>query len=1024
MDNSSDFREIRISTDELTGLLDKQAFYECAQDLINSAGEDNEYAFIFFDLENFKFYNVNYGYELGDELLISIGYIIKDVFQGQLISRFSGDHFVVCANSVQIVPSINNIRDRIKLIQKSVNVELKAGIYIYDGEENDVIRCCDRARMACVSIKKKYDVAFRFYDDDLGGSLQRKQEILDSLDEAIEKKYIKVFYQPIVRTLTGEVCGWEALVRWIDPNKGMVFPNEFIPVLEEYRLIAKVDAFVMEEVLSRFHSAVVERNNHVPVSINLSRIDFEVLDVVSLINQLVKKYNIPKNMFHLEVTESALTKDAGFITEQIKKLRDQGYIVWMDDFGSGYSSLNLLKNYEFDLIKIDMDFLSQFDETDNGKIILRHIVSMIKNLNIHTLAEGVETKEQYDFLKSIGCEMIQGYLIGRPMPYMESLECIKKDGRKLESSEDRFFFEELGCVDILRQNPLQNIANTEIENPLPLAIGVCTKGVWDIIYTNSSFRELMRMFRFEEIDEVQDMLNDKGHRKWARNKDFNEICAHSRETETPASIDYIVEGHIVNLRARYLCSANGEEKNAYLVSLRLLSRFLTSDNDSRITAISRAMLTKYECVDLFGIGNNYFENIFLNDSRLHVNYTGQKPKDVLNAIRDTLVHPDDKKYFDELMDLDTIEKRINDEVSGTIIGFIRVKNARKTFIWKTISLSIVHFEGYDVMLSCVSESPNEIARRMTAATSVAVTQYEDMLESHENAVIPRPEDVLQMLPMGVFWKDANRKFLGANQMFLDYFGFQSLESILGKTDEDMGWHINPEPFKKDEESVIKEGNIIENVHGECIVKGQVRHIVANKRPCYVDRKIVGLIGYFVDITKELEKQSEMENLINTDALTGLYNRRSFEEVVGKYKEQYEKKKTDFAICLLDIDKFKQINDMYGHDVGDDVLREVAKVLAKVASESSVVFRFGGDEFIVLHQQKSRSEMESIKQEIDSGIAKLEKIGKVQMTVRLSKGMAFYSDYENIGKCLDAADKGMYADKESKQKKKKINKNKT
>ena len=378
MKDKGDFREIVISRDELTGLLDKQTFYDCAQDWLEKADEDSEFSFIFFDLDNFKIFNVNYGYEIGDELLMSLGYIIKDVFKDQLISRFSGDHFVVCTNSLQIIPSIKSIRDRIKLVQKSVNIELKAGIYVCNGTERDVIRCCDRARMACISIKKKYDTEYRFYDDELGGSLKRKQEILDGLDEAIEKKYIQVYFQPLVRTLTGKVCGLEALVRWNNPRTGMVYPNEFIPVLEEYRLIYKIDLYVMDYIFSKFNESLRTNGEIPPVSINLSRLDFEVVDIVEMIDMKRKQYNCPKDMFHFEITESALTENPQFILEQITRMRDKGYRVWMDDFGSGYSSLNVLKNFQFDLVKIDMGFLSEFDANNNGKIILRHIVSMIK----------------------------------------------------------------------------------------------------------------------------------------------------------------------------------------------------------------------------------------------------------------------------------------------------------------------------------------------------------------------------------------------------------------------------------------------------------------------------------------------------------------------------------------------------------------------------------------------------------------------------------------------------------------------
>ncbi|QFJ54029.1 EAL domain-containing protein [Pseudobutyrivibrio xylanivorans] len=1011
MTAKGDYREIRMSIDELTGLLDKQTFYECAQELLDSAVDEQEYAFVFFDLENFKIFNVNYGYEIGDELLISIGYIIKDVFSGQLISHFSGDHFVVCANSVQIVPSIKTIRDRIKLVQKSVNIELKAGIYIFNGEEKDVIRCCDRARMACISIKKKYDVEYRFYDEELGGSLKRKQDILDSLDEALAKKYIKVYYQPIVRTMTGKVCSWEALVRWIDPNKGMFYPNEFIPILEEYRLIAKLDAFVMEEIFSRYRADVEGKTEAVPVSINLSRVDFEVMDVVALIEEKLRKYGCQKNMFHFEITESALNDNSQFIMEQVNRMREKGYVVWMDDFGSGYSSLNVLKNYNFDLVKIDMAFLSDFEVNDNGKIILRHIVSMIKNLNIHTLIEGVETQEQYDFIKSIGCELIQGYLIGRPMPYIQGLEHIQKSERDLETAEERFFYEDLGKIDILRQNPLQNIENTNIENALPLAIAIIQNKHWHFVYTNSAYRDLIALFGHDDVSSVEDELNDAERETSSRMQRFLEICDYSRESRNPEAMDFISKGRIVNMMVRYICSDETTGRNAYLISIRLLSRLLNAGYDERVNAISRSMFARYECVDVFGIDNDYYENIYLNDSRLHINGQEVTAREMIRRIGEELVHPDDKLYFDDFFDMETVEDRISEESAGYIVGFFRILNTRNTYVWKAIELSLMHFDKYDALLSCVCEASNEISRRMTDSSNKRVETSKNIVKEKK----PIFEDILKLLPVGVFWKDKERRFLGANQMFLDYYGLQSVEGILGKTDEDMGWHINPERFKQDELSVINEGKIIEDVRGECIVKGEVRKIIACKRPYIVDRKIIGLVGYFKDVTDEQKEQARLEKLTVTDALTGLYNRRAFTDVIQKYVDQYNTDKSDFALIMLDIDRFKQINDTCGHDYGDEVLKKASKVLKRVALDNSVVFRFGGDEFIIIHQYTSDEDIESIIQEIRIGLTKLEKVSNTLISIKVSIGVSRYSETGSISECLDEADKRMYMDKESHKK---------
>lgn len=402
---------LKENRDDLTGLLDKHAFIEWGQELIDTQDKQVEYGFVFFDMENFKLYNINYGYEKGDELLVEIGKILEEIFKNQLVARFSGDHFVVCTSSIRIVPAIVEAIKRVKALQRNINVELKAGVYILDNDKTDVTRCVDRARMACVSIKKKYDIDYRFYDEELGGTIQRKQLILDSLDEALEKGYIKVYYQPIIRSLTGNICGWEALVRWIDPKRGVFYPDEFISVLEEYRLIHKVDCYVIEKVIAKFSE--MKRDGlkaAVPVSVNLSRIDFETIDLISYVGSLIEKYDTDKSIIRLEVTESVMMDNPRFIQDEISRLRENGYKVWMDDFGSGYSSLNLLRAFQFDLAKIDMEFLQDFDTSDNGKIVLKHTVSMLKNMGIHTLAEGGRNKGAVRFFEAVRLRTATGIL--------------------------------------------------------------------------------------------------------------------------------------------------------------------------------------------------------------------------------------------------------------------------------------------------------------------------------------------------------------------------------------------------------------------------------------------------------------------------------------------------------------------------------------------------------------------------------------------------------------------------------------
>ena len=418
--------------DELTGIHNMFYFRNEAEKLLNYVTTDREnIVFLFFDIENFKSYNEKYGFHAGNDLLVKIAHMIDDAFKGSLVSRFSDDHFVVLTSVDGAKNMIGQLSGEIKKLQKEVHLELKCGAYKPIGDEADVSLACDRARFACNSIKKHFDRTLRLYDKSLEDKFQLKQYIVNNIDTAIENGYIKVYYQPIVLTENEEICGLEALARWQDPHYGLLSPASFIEILEEYRQIYKLDQCIIESVCRDYREAAENNKPFAPVSLNFSRLDFELCDIVGFLCETVEKYNVPKEFIDVEITESALTDQQEFLPNAIKNLSEFGYKVWLDDFGSGYSSLNVLKDYHFDVLKIDMKFLSGFSNNLKTRPILENIVSLTKQLKMLSLTEGVETREQFDFLASIGCDRAQGYLFGKPVPIDILRERIEKGELKI-----------------------------------------------------------------------------------------------------------------------------------------------------------------------------------------------------------------------------------------------------------------------------------------------------------------------------------------------------------------------------------------------------------------------------------------------------------------------------------------------------------------------------------------------------------------------------------------------------------------
>ena len=406
-------------TDTLTGLLTRTAFHSNAGRIMQNASEG--LALLWLNLDNFKMFNERFGFARGDLLLREIAGIISIIFSREnnpknLSARFCDDNFVVLTDWASVEVNTDMIQEYLYALHEDIALRLRAGIYFPSGSE-DIRSACDRAKTACDSIRKNHAVSSCMFHEGMSKSLKLQQHILDSLEGAIQSGSIRVQYQPIVRLSTGNICEAEALARWSDSELGTISPAEFIPTLEEYREIHRLDVHALKQVCRDYHARSVKGLPVLPVSVNLSRLDFELCDILSEVELAVTLNDIPRNMLRIEITESIGEEDTTVLNLGIERFRAMGYEVWMDDFGSGYSSLNVLKDYNFDTIKFDMKFLHGFDikKSDKAKYIISSNLKMARLMGMQALAEGVETGEQLEYLRSIGFDKAQGYYFGKPM---------------------------------------------------------------------------------------------------------------------------------------------------------------------------------------------------------------------------------------------------------------------------------------------------------------------------------------------------------------------------------------------------------------------------------------------------------------------------------------------------------------------------------------------------------------------------------------------------------------------------------
>ena len=406
-------------TDNLTGLTNMKYFRQEApnliKDLLKKGGTPK---CIYFNIRNFRTYNESYGFSGGDRMLKSISRILLDTFPRGLVSRFDDDHFAVITLQDDLPEKIERLSVRINNMRHGVIVELKAGIYEINNSKMDISIICDCAKMACDSIKREYGTLVKFYDGNMDKQLHLQEHILNSFSDALDTHKIKVYFQPVVDVNTGEIASVEAFTRWEDPEYGRLSPANYLYILEESYQIHKLDSFVIERVCEELNR---ERNNGeklIPVSLNLSRLDFELTDIVRVIEDAITKYNIPREMLRFELTESLIAVDMDAMKHETDRLREHGFKVWMDAFGSGYSSLRVLKDFNLDGLKIDIDMIKSLDD-ERGNIIISAVIQMAKKLGIPALSKGVETNEQLNFLKSAGCDLAQGFYFGRPEPIKE-----------------------------------------------------------------------------------------------------------------------------------------------------------------------------------------------------------------------------------------------------------------------------------------------------------------------------------------------------------------------------------------------------------------------------------------------------------------------------------------------------------------------------------------------------------------------------------------------------------------------------
>lgn len=405
--------------DMLTGLYNRGAFLKAVDKAVKDNPKDS-FILLCCDINNFRLINARFGRLEGDKLLqyAAERFLVYAETTNGLTGRLSNDVYAL------LLPNLPGILDKMTDSIQSffddypLNVKItgRAGAYIIADPDMNVDMMLDCASVAKESIRGKYTQCLALFDESMNEQAVIEKDIADRMEAALAEGQFDIYIQPQFNHATGQIVGAESLVRWIDPQRGVISPGAFIPVFEKNGFITKLDEYVWE-MTARYLSAWIEQGNEpVPISVNVSREDTNDPALCEKLIAIVDHYNIPRHLFRLEITETMFAEDTERLTAVVRQLQQSGFLVEMDDFGSGYSSLNVLKDVPVDVLKLDMRFFSGKDSYGRGGMIINAVLRMSRWLGISTIAEGVEDKAQADFLLSVGCATIQGYLYAKPMP--------------------------------------------------------------------------------------------------------------------------------------------------------------------------------------------------------------------------------------------------------------------------------------------------------------------------------------------------------------------------------------------------------------------------------------------------------------------------------------------------------------------------------------------------------------------------------------------------------------------------------
>ena len=960
--------------DQVTGLPGTFKFIDDTQNYLKThVFEDQFYSLVFFNFSNFKTFNMRHGMDKGDLFLCDVAMLLQRKFPNHPIARFEDDHFGVLAETTLIEIIIEEIYRELKEKYKEDNLEPKVGIYPLMKEDiNQIKEALHLAKIASDYIKKTNNQIHQFYNQKIGEEKKLRDYVISHISEAVEKDWIKVYYQPVIRTISGALCGAEALARWDDPTYGLLSPGQFIDALESSRKIHILDTYVIHKVCEQMAERFERNEKVVPISFNLSRLDFYLCDIFKIIDDEVTLYQLPHDAIKVELTESIVASDAQAIKKEMQRFQEAGYAVWMDDFGTGYSSLNLLKDFSFDELKLDMAFISSFNQ--KSKDIISSTIKMAKKIKIQTLAEGVETFDQYDYLKHIGCEKVQGYYFGKPLPYDEMYAVLTEKGVKIEDQVYQTYYDAFTKIDFMSDSPISIIEYAHD-------------------YFNVRFANDVTLDKFAELNvhtekDFENMLNSATYYFTKKLKEFITKPIATKKTEyiyfTYAGITYKIDIYLV-----------AQANDHYLFTFRChnITNNTQKTEGEAFDAVTRDISQLYDAIALLDIEKNTFTSFISYSSTKTLKiYEESDFASASSAFLKNYIYFEDQERYKNFINPKIFTKKIEESTNNYITNYFRASDQNNHYAWKEVTLLKVIREDrkkYLLLFKPVDWHQQDLSDAVLGKQSkVAIDQFS--LDDKTKAKLF--DVIMKNTPINYFWKDSSRRFLGASTAFLKTYGFASLEKILGKTDEDMKWHLSDDHYREDELSVLQKGTIIKDSLGKCIINGVPHTILASKWPIYANDRIEGLFGYFRDVESSAIPQEL--NLAILDPLTLLNNTRGFMQNLLAYSDEYYLNHRDYCLTILSFTSLERILQNYGETTYRETIKLIGSILLQICGTDCSIARLTNDKFVIAYYIDSKDDLTKYDDDLIQTFKKVHRVNDTNVTLYFNVAHSLASEHNN------------------------------